>query len=169
MLKLLVLYLDTISKLNLLRFVFLKSGNRKPLTSSWKPLVFSHTQILIPSYIFYYYFILRYTSFCFTSLMLSSHHTIEFYFIFQIIFHLLVQNWINRPVEPRIRTNQSRKNQTFKKDRIEPHYCNHGLEWVVCLDPKSPYPTHCPPIIVRDLWRLEKLLERYDVIINNLF
>jgi hypothetical protein len=31
---------------------------------------------------------------------------------------LLVQNRINRPFKPPIHTNQTHKNQTFKKDRI---------------------------------------------------
>jgi hypothetical protein len=84
-------------------------------------------------------------------LHLCSLHITElnfFYFIFQLIFHLLVQNRINLPVKQPIRKNWTRKNRTFKKDWIGPHYCNCILKRMVFLGSNPLYPTHCPPLPV---------------------
>jgi hypothetical protein len=127
----------------LLPFVTLESGNKKPLTSSWKSLVFSHSNTNTTIHLLLlFYFTLYFILFHLHSCSLHATQLSLFYFIFLIIFHSLVQNRIYRPIKPSIRTNR-----TFKKGRFGPHYCNCGLRWMVFLGPNPPYPTHCPPLV----------------------
>jgi hypothetical protein len=58
----------------------------------------------------------------------------------------LVQNWINRLIKLSIHTNRIRKNQILKMNRIESHYCNCGLRWMVFMGSNPPNPTHCPQL-----------------------
>jgi hypothetical protein len=119
----------------------------KSLTSSWKPLHFFHSNTNTPIYLLVlFYFMLYFIPFHLHTC--SSHITqLSFLILFQIIFHLFVQNWINQPVKPPIRTNRTHKNWTFKKGRIEPNYYNRKLKLIVFLGSNSPYPIYWPPLI----------------------